>query len=59
MSILLAAANRGATAATNGVPYEDNPYCRKRQADAHLAWSKSHNAMRVQMAIAREKLTVH
>lgn len=55
MSVEISAANRGAHDAVKGTPYDRNPYCKARQAGAHMAWSKSHNAMRAKMAMGRQE----
>jgi hypothetical protein len=41
------AAERGRTAAANGVAYDSNPYDKVTQPGLHLRWSRAHNAMRV------------
>lgn len=43
------AANAGATAAVNKVPYGDNPHA--ADPELKLAWSEAHNGMRARMAM--------
>lgn len=42
------AANAGATAAVNRVPYDANPH--DGDAELKLAWSEAHNGMRARLA---------
>lgn len=43
------AADAGATAAVNGVPYADNPH--GSDPELKLAWSQAHNGMRARLAM--------
>lgn len=43
------AADAGATAAINGVPYADNPHV--SDPELKLAWSQAHNGMRARLAM--------
>lgn len=47
--------NQGRTAAYNGHPYGANPYGLRGCARARLAWSRGHNAARVERAIGESK----
>lgn len=51
------AANAGATAAVNGVPYSDNPH--GSNPELKLAWSQAHNGMRARLAMDADEKGAH